>query len=104
MSQCDRDVVETFAQTPARVVVDGERCFEAIIAFSDRYRAPIEIDCHARPRHLFDALPDGGDGVTVHLRREQTGLTRVAAEDVSEARGDDNAEAVVLQRPYGVLA
>ena len=39
-----------------------------------------------------------------HLGRDEAGLAGVAAEDVGEAAGDHDLEAVVHQRPHGVLA
>ena len=49
-------------------------------------------------------LPQRVHGLLRQNDREQAVLERVAAEDVGEAGGDDGLEAVVLQRPHGVLA
>ena len=52
----------------------------------------------------LEEVPEPLHDLLVDLRREQPGLAGVAAEDVAEARGDHGPEAVVLQRPDGVLA
>ena len=60
----------------------------------DELRAPIEIDRLHQLLHLLVGKLDD----------HHAGLCRVRAEDVPEGRRDDDVEAVVLQRPGGMLA
>ena len=89
-----RDVVEPVQQPVLDLGVDLEP------------RAP------ARPPNLLGGevdlrLPRLGDRRAIvrgQLHRQQPDLRAVGAEDVGEARRDDRLEAVVLERPRGVLA
>src|SRR5665811_2491139 len=102
--QCDRDVVEALEQAPARVVVDIERVRNPIRALSRAHRALGEVNGDLGAGLVFDEVPDRSNEFLVYLRREQPGLTGVAAKDIAEARRDDGLEAVVLERPYSVFA
>ena len=52
---------------------------------------------------MLQRLPDQLDIVLCNLRGDQALLTRVAAENISETGRDNDLEAVVAQRPHGVL-
>ena len=64
----------------------------------------LEVDGDGGAGLVVEVVPEPLHDLLVDLRREQPGLAGVAAEDVAEARRDDDLEAVVLQRPHGVLA
>ncbi len=53
---------------------------------------------------VLEDLPDEFDVVLLELGGEQSLLAGVAAEDVAEAGGEDDAEPKVLERPHGMLA
>ena len=94
LGQRQRDVVEAVQQPVLDLRVDLEA------------RRP------ARPADLLGGqvdlglarLGDRGALLGGQLDRQQPDLGAVGAEDVGEARGDDRLEAVVLERPGGVLA
>src|SRR5690554_5307356 len=94
------DVVEALHEPPARVVVDLERRDDV----AARHGARDEVDGHLGAGLGLEDLPDELDVLGAHDRGEQALLARVAAEDVREARREHGPEAVVLERPHGVLA
>src|SRR5690348_4760546 len=100
MAQRESDVVETFEQPPADVVVDLEGRGEVL----GPHGLGLEVDRDLGAGLVLEQLPEQLDVVLLALRGHQAALARVAAEDVGEPGGDDGPEAVVHQRPDGVLA
>ena len=98
----EADVVEPVQQTVLRVVVELERLVEVDGRDGD---APVDdVDHDLDRRVVLDDAHDARHDVLRQLDRHETDLQAVVAEDVGEARRDDGPEAVVLERPDGVLA
>src|SRR6478736_9695048 len=92
-------IVESFEKSPGGVIVNVER-------HHDRSRDDVAIlkihsDFHAGM--LLDELPQQFDIILGDFCRQETRLARIAAKNVGEARRDDDPEAVVHERPHGVL-
>src|SRR5215218_9321768 len=99
-SQRKAYIVESFEKSPRGVIVNVER-------HHDRSRDDVPIlkihsDFHAGM--LLDELPQQFDIILCDLRRQEARLARVAPKNVGEARGDDDSESEVHQRPDGMLA
>src|SRR5687768_16888487 len=93
VAERDRDVVEPLEQAPALELVDLEREGAGGLL--------LEVDrqlCARAGGHELSYLLVG------ERHRQQADLPGVRAEDVAERRRDDDLEAVVLERPGGVLA
>src|SRR3954453_13121304 len=100
MTQRQTDVVQTLQQAPTRVLVDLEAGDDVLGGDA----AGLEIDGDLSAGLVLQELPQQLDITLIRLRGEEPLLAGVAAEDVGEARGDDNAEAIVHQRPDGMFA
>src|SRR5438270_10633518 len=94
VAQGERDLVERFEQTFACEVVELER----IAAGRPRLEVDRQLLARSRALHQVSHLLLG------ELHGEQSDLQRVLAEDVAERRRDHRLEAVILERPWGVLA
>ena len=94
------DVVVAVHQTPTGVVVDLE--WQRHVAAG--HGALAQVHGHLAARLLLQQLPQQLHGLLRHDGRQHAVLGGVAVEDVRKARGDDHAEAVVVQGPYRVLA
>src|SRR5687768_16600373 len=90
----ERDVVEPVEQAVADVVVELERHSAAVEA----HLARLEVDLRRAGLHQRTGFVLGQHD------RQESDLGAVAEEDVGEAGCHDRAEAVVLERPRGVLA
>ena len=100
MLQRQIDVVVAVHQTPTHVIVHLER--QGHVTASDG--ASLQRDSHLATRLFLQQLPQELDGLLRHNRGQHAVLGGVAVEDVGEARRDDHAETVIVQRPHGVLA
>ena len=100
VSQGQADVVEALEQPPAGVVVDLEGGHD----LSGVDRPGDEVDRDLGTGVVLEVLPDQLDVVLRDDRGEQSLLAAVSAEDVGEARADDDPEAPVHQGPHGVLS
>src|SRR5688572_17029971 len=58
VTEGDADVVETFEQAPARVVVDVDRVDDRVRPFAGLHRAGLEIDRHRGTGVLVEVVPD----------------------------------------------
>src|SRR5690606_7993131 len=100
VAEGEADVVQALHQAPARVVVDLERGGHAVPADL----ALLQVDGDLQGRVLLDPRLEVLDLLAGEDDRQQPHLRGVVAEDVPEARRDDDPEPVLLQRPDGVLA
>src|SRR3546814_8346510 len=100
VAQGEPDVVEALEKPPPSVVVDVEGNPEV----AQPRLARLQVDRHRDSRLGVDGGPDTGEVVLADHSGQQALLARVAAEDVGELGAQDDAEAVVAQRPDGVLA
>src|SRR5690606_31986068 len=100
MAQGEPDVIEPFEEPPPSVIVDLERGREV----ADRGGSRHEVDRHLDAGVRVDLGPDALEHVLRDDARDEALLARVAPEDVGEARREHDLEAVVAQRPHGVLA
>src|SRR4051812_5180597 len=90
----ERDLVEPLEQAPARLGVELEADRPAVEADLER----VEVDLGLAGLH------ERAHVVLGHHHGQQADLRAVVEEDVGEAGCHDGPEAVVLQRPRGVLA
>src|SRR4051794_36831646 len=104
MGKCQRDVVETFEKSPTGVVVDVEGVLDRAGTIAGAHGALDQVDVDDAARLCLEQVPKPLHDLVVDLRGEQSGLARVAAKDVTEARRDHGLEASVLQCPHRVLA
>lgn len=95
----EADVVESVQQTPAGVLVE----LEVRVDPGGQDLALLQVDRDLGGRVGLGQLPEGVHRLLRQDDGEQAVLQRVAAEDVGEPGGDDRLEAVVLERPDGVL-
>src|ERR1035441_5859567 len=96
------DVVVAFHEAPAGVVVDVEGRLEA--GRFGQHEAVVQVDDDLGGRVGLDGVLQGGHRGLGQRDRQQAGLGRVRAEDITEPRRDHRAEPVVGQRPDRVLA
>ena len=98
----EADVVEALDQPVVVEVVEVERLVEV-----DRRRGDAPV-CTSTTISIGGSssigLHEPVDHVLGQLDGDEPDLQAVVAEDVGEARRDDGVEAVVLERPRGVLA
>src|SRR5690348_264305 len=102
VTQGQADVVEAFHEPPAGVVVDLERRLDP--GRLGQHDAVVEVDHDLGGRVGLDGVLERGHGGLGQDDGQQAGLGGVAAEDVTEPRGDHGPEAVVGQGPDRVLA
>ena len=93
-------IVESFEQSPCGVIVNRERHHRR----SGGDVPILKVHSDFQPRILLDELPKQFDIVLGDFGRQQSGLARIAAEDVGESRRDHHPESIVHQRPDGMLA
>ena len=100
MLQGGTDVVQALGQPMRGVLVDGE-----LVAGAPRGDgARLQVNHHLVSGVGLRIGPQLLHHGLLHLGHQQPGLAGVGAEDVAEARTHHHLEAVVLQRPHGVLA
>src|SRR5581483_7565078 len=97
----EADVVEPVQESVPRRPVHLER---ELLARRPDEHAALEVDGHGRAAVEVDALHQPLHVRLVELHGEHPDLAGVRAEDVAEGRRDHDVEAVVLERPRGVLA
>ena len=100
-SQRQADVVQAVEQAVAAERLDLERQRQAVVVGE---RARFEVGRQLVAGMLGRALEQVVDLLFAEPDRQHAVLEAVVVEDVGEAGGDDHAEAVVLERPRGVLA
>ena len=100
MLQRQIDIVIAVHQAPTGVIVHFERQCHVTAG----HGTILQAHGHITARLLIEQLPQQLDGFLRHDRGKHTVLGGVAIEDVSETRGDDHAETVIMQRPYGMFA
>ena len=99
--QRERDLVETVQEPGSRRLVEVERDVPPVGSMIVR-----------RSRSTVISAPASGSTIPIRrftssagsVDRDQADLRGVRAEDVAERRRDDDVEAVVLERPGGMLA
>ena len=102
MRQRDADVVEAVQEPVASRGVEHERVTTpARRHFNDE---PFDIDGDFGSCVGFNRRPQRFDVRLVEHHGHQSVLGAVVAEDVAEARRNHDVEAVLLQRPHGMLA
>ena len=94
------DVIQPFHEAPARVIVDLERHDD----IATDHLTVHQVDGHFGARSCLEDLPDQLDVFLLDESSNESLLARVAAEDIGEPGGKDDAEPVVLQRPDCVFA
>ena len=99
-SQRKAYIVESFEQSPGGVIVNRERHHRR----SGGDIPILKVHSDFQPRILLDELPQQFDIILGDFGRQQSGLARIAAEDVGESRRDHHSESVVHQRPDRMLA
>ena len=100
MLESQRDVVQPLHEGPAHIVVDLERGAHA----PGLDGALPKVDRDLRAGLSLQDLPQLLGIVLADHASHEALFPRIAAEDVGEARGQHDFEAVVLQRPHGMLA
>ena len=98
--QGQTDVVQTVEQAVLAERIDLEVQYLAIRA---GHRLRLQVDGQLVARVGFDLLEQLVDFLVTEDDRQQAVLEAVVEEDVGKAWRDDAAEAVLVQRPWGVL-
>lgn len=99
-SQRKAYIVQSFEQTPPRVVVNLKRHHRR----SSGHRPILKIHSEFQTRILLDELPEQLDVGLTHQSGDQTGLTRIAPEDISETGRQYYSKSIVHQGPHSVLS
>ncbi len=100
VAQGQADVVESFEQAVAAEGIDGESCREAVIVVD---QVILERDVQVVVVDGRGALKQKLDLIVGQCYQQDAVLAGVRMKDVGEAGCDDDAEAVVVERPRSMF-